>query len=380
MVLVGTAFWGPAQAQPKLLTVTPADGATSVATTTPVVFTFDRAMFTSSIVLFTNATSGAMLLPSVDYSSAWSAGNTVVTCTPLSQWPADSVLTWNLEAVFDTSYKPVTGTTTGSFSTGTGGGGTTGYGTNAITSFLLSKINTFHQTSDAAPAPTTAGPYAFLANVVLASNRTAYAISLTVPSTGAISNLAALLEPDNWQFLFYSTNQALVESTFPQGEYFFTVDAALSNQTVAVNFPTTMAQPNAPHLTDFTAAQTIAPAQDFTLTWDAFAGATATDLLQLLVSLDGTNVVQTPSYIGTNALPGTTVSYKIPAGTLLSNTTYDAELIFVRGQSRHQQPGLRHRGIPGQRHHLHPGHIRGLGSFGPTRHHQRPACRRRLRL
>ena len=91
------------------------------------------------------------------------------------------------------------------------------------------------------------------------------------------------------------------------------------------------AYPNAPHITNFTAAQTVNPASDFTLTWDAFTGGTADDLITLFI-FDGNNQV-----FHTDAIPlpsqsprldGTATSFKLPKNTLLANKTYQGQLWF----------------------------------------------------
>lgn len=91
------------------------------------------------------------------------------------------------------------------------------------------------------------------------------------------------------------------------------------------------AYPNAPHITNFTAAQAVNPAGDFTLTWDAFAGGTADDLITLFI-FDGNNQV-----FHTDAIPlpsdsahldGTATSFKLPKNTLLANKTYQGQLWF----------------------------------------------------
>ena len=92
------------------------------------------------------------------------------------------------------------------------------------------------------------------------------------------------------------------------------------------------AYPNAPHITDFTAAQSLNPAADFTLTWDAFAGGTADDLVTLFV-FDGNNQV-----FNTNPIPlpsnsptinGTATSFVLPKNTLQANKTYNSQLWFT---------------------------------------------------
>ena len=287
-------------------------------------------MNSGTTVLFTNANNGSLIY----LLGVWSAGNTVLTYTPSPSWPANSTITWSALG-FGSSYPPqmLVGQTTGSFSTGSGGGGSTGTGTNKYTSFLVMKSYSYDQSSTAAPTPDATAPYVFNASTMLASNRTATNITLTVPTTPAtVTNLQQNpVRLEDYYMFSVSNNAAGFESAFPQGNYVFNVQAVASNQSVTVALPVSMQQPNAPHLTNYAAAQAVNPAQPFTLGWDAFTGGTSTDFVYFAVSLKGTNIYETPSYLlGTNALPGTALWTNIPGGTLRSNTTYDASIMFVR--------------------------------------------------
>jgi hypothetical protein len=318
-----------AQAQPQIVSVNPTNGATGVASGAQVVFTFSTPMYSAAtMALFTNANNGSLIY----LLGSWSAGNTVLTYTPSPSWPANSTISWGVNGI-DSLFNPLVGQTTGSFSTGSGGGGSTGTGTNKYTSFLVMKTYSYDQSSAAAPTPDATAPYFFSASTMLASNRTATNIALTVPTTPAtLTNLQQNpVRLEQYYMFSVSNNAAGFESAFPQGNYVFNVQAVASNQSVTVALPVSMQQPNAPHLTNYAAAQAVNPAQPFTLGWDAFTGGTSTDFVYVAVSLGGTNVYETPSYLlATNALPGTALWTNIPAGTLRSNTTYDASIMFVR--------------------------------------------------
>jgi hypothetical protein len=317
------------QAQPQIVSVNPTNGATGVASGAQVTFTFSTPMYPGSMAFFTNANDGSWIF----LLGSWSPGNTVLTYTPSPSWPANSTITWSVMGFDSSLTQPLGGQTSGSFSTGSGGGGSTGTGTNKYTSFLVMKSYSYDQSSTAAPTPDPTAPYVFNASTMLASNRTATNITLTVPTTPAtVTNLQQNpVRLENYYMFSLSNNAAGFESAFPQGNYVFNVQAVASNQSVSVALPVSMQQPNAPHLTNYAAAQAVNPAQPFTLGWDAFTGGTSTDFVYLAVSLDGTNVYETPSYLlGTNALPGTALWTNIPAGTLRSNTTYDASIMFVR--------------------------------------------------
>jgi hypothetical protein len=126
----------------------------------------------------------------------------------------------------------------------------------------------------------------------------------------------------------FNTNLTKFETNFPAGDYTFTVQATTSNQTVNVNFPTTnaMAQPAAPHVTNYTAAQAVNPTQPFVLAWDAFPGGSSTDFVYVVIG----NVFSSTNVGVPGALPGTATTITIPAGTLQANSNYDSSIGFYR--------------------------------------------------
>jgi hypothetical protein len=310
------------QAQPTVVSIVPADGAGGVSTTTTIVFTFSEEMNT-------NATEATFfdINPFAFYTTtpSWNAGHTVLTCTPTAPFPASKTIYWTLSGENPTG-EPVEGTTFGSFTTSTGGGGG-GSGTNAITTFSVGKVHHYNQNSSGAPILDPFSPYGFSGVTALSSNRTATAVDLTLP-TGSVSNLTHLPPPSAEIFIMspFTTSLSTYEATFPEGNYSFFVQAASSNQTVVVNLPTpaSMPQPGAPHVTNYTAAQTVNPSQAFVIGWDAFSGGTAADYID--VDIGSAYASPNPGFPG--ALNGTARTFTIPAGTLQPNTTYASQIGF----------------------------------------------------
>ena len=209
--------------------------------------------------------------------------------------------------------------------TGTGGG-SSGSGTNAITTFSVGKIHHYNQTSAGSPTLDPTTPYDFSAVTSLASNRTATDVVLTLP-TATVSNLTQLpLQAEIYLLYGFGTSLSTYDATFPPGDYSFQVQAVSSNQTVVVNLPPTnsLAQPGAPHLTNYPAAQVVDPSQTFVLGWDAFPGGTAADYIDVHVGT--TNGSPNPGLPG--ALTGTARTFTIPAGTLQPNSTYASRVGF----------------------------------------------------
>ena len=304
--------------QAALVSVVPANNATGVSPTTTIVFTFNEPMdttFTSATFLDING-GGAP----VNVTDSWSANGTVLTCTPTGALTPGHTIFWFTQGEGDTG--DVYDGDSGQFSVATGGG--SGTGTNKTTTFSLGKTRHFDQTSTAAPVLDLVTPYGFSATTGLASNRTATGVSLFIP-TGATSNLTANpLHPESYFLVASYTNSASLDATFPTGSYLFTVNSSQSNQQVTVNFPASLTQPPAPHISNYSAAQSVNPSNAFTLSWDAFSGGTTADF----ISVDITGVFSSPQFYASNALNGTATSILIPANTLQASSNYDATVGF----------------------------------------------------
>ncbi len=198
-------------------------------------------------------------------------------------------------------------------------------GTNALSSFVAGKSYLNVQTTAGAPTPAPYPSYAFIATTVLASNRTAETVTVTLPSGGTSNLVQNFVLPYEYLLFAYDTNNARFESTFPEGNYEFKVTATTSNQLVTAILPTSMAQPNAPHISNYSAAQNVDAGLAFTLTWDPFQGGTAADYIFVTV---GNKTFQTPAPGTKGCLSGTATSAIIPAGKLVANSNYTSQIIF----------------------------------------------------
>jgi hypothetical protein len=313
---------GGAAAAPTIVSTIPVNGATSVSPGAPVVFTFSTAMNpAATYVIFTDATAGES--PSVI--PVWSSGNTVLTCTPTPQFANNHNITWSVTGQ-DTMSNVLSGTTAGSFTTVMGVNG--GSGTNALSTFWVSRYAISSQTSSAPPPVLT---YEFFAQTILSSNRTATGVTVTIPVTGGVSNLVEdALQPERFSKAVLNPNLTSFNTNFPFGNYVFNVSGS-SPQTVTVNLPA-YAQPNAPQISNYTAAQAIDPSQPFTLTWNTFTNGTSADgiLVQINDNKNSGIVLFQTIYFGQpGGLNGTATNATIPAGVLPPNSTNNAELFFA---------------------------------------------------
>jgi hypothetical protein len=300
----------------------PANGATGVSLTAPVVFTFSGPVDTNQTSAYFLSINPYAIFPVI---SAWNSSSNQLTCTPSPAFPASRLIYWTVEGQ-DADGGSMGGE--GSFTTGTGGG-STGSGTNAITSFGVNKVYVWDQSP--AGALTNLGCI-FNANTILASNRTATSITLTLPTAVVETLNPVLLHPET---NFYAANVAssnAFETTYPQGTNTFTVSATASNQTVQVVLPLAMTQPNPPHITNLVAAQSVNATKSFVLGWEAFVGGTTTDYVNVTITdANGTNTFwKSPDPTTAGALNGTATSVTIPANTLHVASNYLGYVAFYR--------------------------------------------------
>jgi methionine-rich copper-binding protein CopC len=308
-----------AVANPTITSTVPSNGATGVSPSASVVFTFNTAMDpTQTSAEFTDATAN----DNPPMTSVWSAGNTVLTCTPSPYFANNHNITWEVTG-FDTLENFLD--ESGDFTTVAGVKG--GSGTNAVTTFVVTKSADYEQTNTAAPVFFT---YGFDANVTLASNRMATNITVTIPTTA----VTLTLEEDDLQpEMFdtdtpFTTNLTTLNTNYPSGNYVFNVKNGGSSQPQTVTLPN-IALPNAPQVSNYTAAQAINMAQPFTLNWNTFTNGGSGDWIYFsIIDGDGGTVYQSPLFGQTGALTGTATAITIPTGTLQAGTNYEGELVF----------------------------------------------------
>jgi len=305
-----------AYADPTIVSPLPANGASPSG---PFVFVFSEPMDTDfTEVAFTDITDPFNTLPTIN---VWSGGNTVLTCTPSPAFAANRLIVWSAFGQ-NPNGDFLADPTGGFFTTGGGGGGSSG--TNAITEFSVGKSHHYNQTSTALPVLDPSTPYGLSAVTSLSSNRSATNVTLTLPGS-AVSNLVQnFFAPELFTMFASYTSLSTFDATFPAGNYTFTVKAVTSNQMVVVNFPGSITQPGAPHVSNYSAAQAVNPGQAFALTWDAFPGGTSSDYIFVSIG----NAYNSPNPGLPGALSGTATAFNIPANTLQAGSSYDSTIGF----------------------------------------------------
>lgn len=154
---------------------------------------------------------------------------------------------------------------------------------------------------------------------------------VTLPSTRTVT--PQLDWGDAYDFESAYSSQAQMDLFFPDGAYQVRLDT-VRNGSRQFNFALNgSAYPNAPQIVNFAATQSVNPSNTFTLSWDAFAGGTAADLIRLEIEGDndfGGEAFETPSFNEAGALRGTNTSVLIPAFTFMPGRTYRSSLMFVK--------------------------------------------------
>jgi hypothetical protein len=317
-----------AVAQPTIVSTVPTSGATGVSPAAAVVFNFSTAMNpTATYVVFSDVTASN---ESPTVILGWSAGNTVLTCTPSPQFANNHHIVWSVTGQ-DAVGNFLTGNTGGNFTTVAGVNG--GSGTNALTTFLLAKYALYKQTNSAPPALLA---YEIAQQANLASNRTAIAATLTTPATPPGTNrlYEDLLQPERYQTNVFTPSFTNFATNYPAGNYVFNITNSGSNQQITVAMPN-YSLPNVPQISNYTNAQAVNPSLPFTLNWNTFTNGGSADRIVVQINEPGVNgnggllLFQTSLYGPPAGLDGTATSVTIPAGVLPANSTNDALVVFA---------------------------------------------------
>jgi hypothetical protein len=318
VLLLTLAARMPVHAQTVVVSVVPARGATGVANNAQVVLTFSSYMdpMDTFIDFFDS------FFSPVPVTTSWNNQFTILTCTPVTSWPAGSQIQWFLSGM-DLFQEPVDDF--GTFAVAIGGGGTeNGGGTNLLTSFSLGALYSYEQTNAAPPFLQETAGCAFFAGTTLATNRTAHTVTVsTAPPMSTVQPLTFRAE-GLFSFLGFANAEPEFEFAYPPGDYKFDVKSVQSNQQVTVSFALT--QPPAPVLASFASVTNVNSTNSFLLAWNAFAGGTTADFIQVGVGND----FLTPDLGQPGALNGTAMSVTIPANTLAAGTAYEASISFYR--------------------------------------------------
>lgn len=210
----------------------------------------------------------------------------------------------------------------------------------ALTFYSITKGVYYHQEPGDQPALRPYKPWYFEGKMLFTNNSGFNPfISASIIPPGSI--FGSQLFPQ-FYYVKREDSQAALDKEFTNGTYRFSFFVNTPpNQTVS-NVLAAGPFPPAPGIANLGDAQAINPANDFTLTWNAFPGGRTNDLIYCTIQTVTGMVVQTSSLPGaSNAMDGTVTSILIPANTLKPGHSYIGRLGFVTVQSTvtNQYPG-----------------------------------------
>lgn len=156
------------------------------------------------------------------------------------------------------------------------------------------------------------------------------------PAGGPSVNIPASNGGDNSFNLEQGFDGTLaLDTAYPNGDFTVTINTVNDGVRMVTLTLTGDTYPSTPKLANFTAAQSINQAADFTLTWDAFVGGTAMDVILVEVRQNTGNgnntLLSSPSPGEAGQLTGLSASYTIPAATLAAGSRYEVSIRFIKG-------------------------------------------------
>ncbi|MCD6048662.1 MAG: CarboxypepD reg-like domain [Verrucomicrobia bacterium] len=156
--------------------------------------------------------------------------------------------------------------------------------------------------------------------------------SATVGTPGSTNIVLLNEESEEYQFSYEADHLLDLNQQHPNGTYTFSI-VTVNNGTITAPLSLTGGTfPSVPRVSNFTAAQSINASANFTLTWDAFTGGTASDFIEVYIEEEGGNFNEVfhSGPPGAGGLNGTSTSVLIPAGTLTAGKRYHAQIMFAK--------------------------------------------------
>lgn len=199
-----------------------------------------------------------------------------------------------------------------------------------VQGYLVAKGQQLQQTNTGVPAldHATNQPHRFFSAVDGSASNSILGVTLKVPNA-----TVKIFTNEDGGFMFQQafTNKTLLDAAFGVGSYAFTIQTLLDGTNKPILKLPADAYPTAPHIANWPDAQAIEASLPFVLYWDAFAGGTTNDFVQLDVEDDnGEPIANSPDLLNPSHLNGTNGSALIPADTFSENHTYNARVLFVK--------------------------------------------------
>lgn len=236
--------------------------------------------------------------------------------------------------------------TTGSFTTqGATSSGCTNQSNLAAAGFGLFKQTNHRQDGTGAPVEdaTLGAMFQAFSSITNPVNRAALSFGGPPPVLQFLSVVG------NLQFLSKPyPNQAALDGDYPSGTYSFQLRQPTNTVIASADLVLPVSPyPNVPHFANYTAAQSIDTNVDFTLTWDAFTGATTNDSLHIeILDENGNSLLSLPDPCSGPGLPATATSVVLPRGLLPGGQNLTAILTFNKSNDYGKfMPGTTAKGV-----------------------------------
>jgi len=188
-----------------------------------------------------------------------------------------------------------------------------------IQSYSVSKQENFNQFSSGPPTINAASAYVFSGGFGPTSINSVSNANLQLPTGTSFS----LSSGNKWHERQTFSTQSALDAAFGSGIYIITLYGTHDGyRSLPLTLPADSFPP-APHISNFADSQSINPAANFTLMWDAFSGAGPLDNISITVydEMGDTEALAT--------LPNSATSFQVPANTLAPGHTYYAILAFT---------------------------------------------------
>lgn len=319
---------GPADgAAPQLRDTKPSFGARDVADISVVSFGFNEPMDT--VVNVANAVTWSGIATPANFVYSWSADGRVLYCHYSPSLPLNTTVGWTLNAagsvakLRDASGNNLPDNFMGEFTTAT----TSVAGQTDVLGLLLVKAQALYQTNS---TPIAIGQFGVQLEADLRGINTVTNLSISGPAGGPIAEGG----DHHGDSIEFEGNYALktdLDAFFPSGSYTSTMTTVHDGtKTIVLDFPADN-YPNDPTLQNLPSYLGVDSGSALSITWSAFAGGAATDLVALEILNDqGRTIFETPGPLEPGKLDGTATTTSIPAHTLAPGRQYECELIFAK--------------------------------------------------
>lgn len=195
--------------------------------------------------------------------------------------------------------------------------------------YSIARGRGFQQQGAAPPVPDPGDEFIFEAEVEASDTNAILSATLTTPP-GVTVPLTPNNDGDEFDYSDTAPTEAAFDAEYPPGDYRFDVVGRRGPLSVVLNVPDAP-YPPAPtiHLSTMPEPE---PDQPFTISWDAWSGATTNDFIQVRIQDDdsGNTVFETPDRGDPGALDGTATSVTIPINVFRLGRDYEGRVTFER--------------------------------------------------